>query len=95
MILVSLKRMRLCIKISQGRITWFDPNPAGEEEGGEDALDLGLDIYAVPAEPEIGPPLLATIAEDAPYVEEEEAAWTASLSSNTIPQVGHLICSRE
>ena len=75
-------------KISQGRITWFDTNPAGEEEGGEDADELGLGVYAVPAEPEIGPPLLVPIAEDAPYEEEEEPAWTALLSSNTIPQVG-------
>ena len=56
-------------------------------------MDLGLDIYAVPAEPEIGPPLLATIAEDEPYVDEDEAAWTASLSSNTIPQVCSFIHS--
>ena len=75
------------VLLCQGRISWFDPNPAGEGEGedGENAMDL--DIYAIPAEPEIGPPLLATIAEDEPYVDEGEPAWTASLSSNTIPQV--------
>ena len=70
----------------KGRTTWFDPNPAGEEGEGEDGGGLD-DIYAIPAEPEIPPPMLATIAEDEPYY-DEEPAWTASLSSNTIPQVG-------
>merc|ERR1712142_269499 len=56
-----------------------------EGEGGA-GDDFGMGIYAVPAEPEIGPPLLSTIAEDEPY--EDDPAWTATLSSNTIPQYG-------
>jgi len=72
--------------LPQGRTTWFDPNPAGEEEGGEGGDDLGLGLYGVPAEPEIGPPLLSTIAEDEPF--NDDVAWTATLSSNTIPQYG-------
>ncbi|KAK5648877.1 hypothetical protein RI129_003769 [Pyrocoelia pectoralis] len=72
--------------LPQGRTSWWNPNPkvdTGEEAEGEEEEDEEKQAAAGP-EPEIGPPLLTPLSEDASL--DAVPAWSVRISSNILPE---------
>lgn len=67
----------------QGRCSWWNPVQKNEDDFDEDEEEEEREEPDEP-EPEVGPPLLTPLAEDDEV--NGMPAWTASLSSNLIPQ---------
>jgi radial spoke head protein 4A len=68
--------------LPQGRVRWWDPKQAEEEE--EEAEDDEEKSEPEEAEPEVGPPLLTPLSEDADL--NGMPAWTTRISSKLVPK---------
>lgn len=69
--------------LPQGRCSWWNPVQKNEDDFEEDEEEEEREEPDEP-EPEVGPPLLTPLAEDDEV--NGMPAWTATLSSNLIPQ---------
>uniref|UniRef100_A0A4W3JQP8 Radial spoke head 6 homolog A n=1 Tax=Callorhinchus milii TaxID=7868 RepID=A0A4W3JQP8_CALMI len=69
--------------LPQGRCVWFNPMQKKEEENEEEEEEEENELPDEP-EPEVGPPLLTPLSEDADI--DQIAPWSAQISSNLVPQ---------
>lgn len=69
--------------LPQGRCTWWNPVQRGEDDFEEDEEEEEKEEPDEP-EPEVGPPLLTPLSEDAEI--DNMPPWTARLSSKMVPQ---------
>jgi radial spoke head protein 4A len=69
--------------LPQGRCTWWNPQQKGEENGSDDEEEEERDEPDEP-EPEVGPPLLTPLSEDAEV--NSMPPWTPKLSSKLVSQ---------
>lgn len=68
--------------LPQGRVKWWNPKEAGGE--GEEEVEEEEHHEEVVVEPEVGPPLLTPLSEDAEI--DGMPAWTTRISSKLVPK---------
>jgi len=75
--------------LPQGRCSWFDPFQKPEDDFEDEDLDEEEEENVDVAEPETGPQLLTSVAEDEPL--STMPSWTVNVSSKSLPEYSFAI----
>eukprot|EP00794_Sanderia_malayensis_P018767 gene18767-20658_t len=70
--------------LPQGRCTWFNPFEKPEDDFEDEDIDEDEEEPTDETKPEVGPPLLSSVAEDGPV--GGLPAWTTYVSSRSLPE---------